>query len=90
MLELSANWFLKDYSVTFQSIQVIHIINIEQFYYDIINSGNVGTVSGLRNVSALSNAINCNVQPLYPEILTFQWKENTCTKDLDHIPPVIK
>ena len=77
MLELSANWFLKDYSVTFQSIQVIHIINIEQFYYDIINSGNVGTVSGLRNVSALSNAINCNVQPLYPGILTFKWKENT-------------
>ena len=60
------------------------------FKYDIINSVKVGTVSDLRNVSTLSNAINCNVQPLYPGILTFKWKENTCTKGLDHIPPVIK
>ena len=29
VLELSANWFLKDYSMTFQSVQVIHILNIE-------------------------------------------------------------
>ena len=58
--------------------------------FDVINSVKLGTVSGFRNIFALSNAINCNVQPLYPGILTFQWKENTCIKGLDHIPPVIK
>lgn len=41
-----------------------------QFKLGAVNSAMAGTYSGLRQVAALSNAINGNVKPVYPVIST--------------------
>ena len=41
-----------------------------QFKQGAVNSVMAGTVSGLRHVAALSNAINGDVKPIYPVIST--------------------
>ena len=38
------------------------------FKQNLVNSVNIGAFSGLRHVVALSNSINCNIQPFYPLI----------------------
>ena len=38
------------------------------FEEDVVNSVKVGTFSGLSHVAALSNAVGCNIQCVYPEI----------------------
>ena len=43
-------------------------VTYEGFEEDIVNSVKVGTLSGLKHVTALLNAVGCNIQSVYSEI----------------------
>ena len=61
--------------------------NIE---YYVITSGKIGTVSGHRQVTALSDAIICNVHNIYLVIPNALMKRKQSIKHSNRIPPAMK